>query len=304
MLLYKSSYFSSTQRILKFIPSMINSSMSSATPTSNVRSTAASGSMVYESERAVHEYLLLHFGESKDLMPYPFGPQEALHFPQRCAQLCMNQYIANNGNENKTVRALDVGCAVGGATFEMSKMFHKVVGIDFSHHFINAANTIKELDNNEKIPFQIMRTGELMQQCHTLPFDPSIHKHNCEFYQGDACNLDPKLGTFDVILASNLLCRLPYPRKFIMDVDKFLNKNGILVLISPYSWLEEYTSKSQWFGGIEDEKRESFDVLHEFIKENHHNLHLVHRENMSFLIREHSRKFQYGVSDAIVYKKN
>jgi len=35
--------------------------------------------------------------------------------------------------------ALDVGCAVGGATFELSRAFTDVIGVDFSHGFIEAA---------------------------------------------------------------------------------------------------------------------------------------------------------------------
>lgn len=58
-----------------------------------VRSTTASGvapgggSAVYESTKAVDEYLLFHFADPSTLMPYAFGPQEATRFPQRCAEL-------------------------------------------------------------------------------------------------------------------------------------------------------------------------------------------------------------------------
>lgn len=45
-----------------------------------------------------------------------------------------------------TARALDVGCAVGGATFELSKYFDSVVGIDFSHAFVDTANELKVMD--------------------------------------------------------------------------------------------------------------------------------------------------------------
>lgn len=35
---------------------------------------------------------------------------------------------------------MDVGCAVGGASFELARAFPHVLGIDFSQHFVNAAN--------------------------------------------------------------------------------------------------------------------------------------------------------------------
>ena len=60
-------------------------------------------------------------------MPYAFGPKEALNFPQRTAAIASKFAITGEGS-----RALDIGCAVGGASFELSKSFHEVVGIDFS----------------------------------------------------------------------------------------------------------------------------------------------------------------------------
>ena len=35
---------------------------------------------------------------------------------------------------------MDIGCAVGGASFELARAFPHVLGIDFSQHFVNAAN--------------------------------------------------------------------------------------------------------------------------------------------------------------------
>lgn len=113
------------------------------------------------------------------------------------------------------------------------------------------------------------------------------------------------VGTFDVIHASNLLCRLPSPRTFLLSVPSFLNIDGILVLISPYSWLEEYTPVNEWIGATYVNQREpidSFDELKQFLV-THCGLKLIHQENIPFLIREHERKFQYGVSDATIWKK-
>jgi 2-polyprenyl-3-methyl-5-hydroxy-6-metoxy-1,4-benzoquinol methylase len=39
---------------------------------------------------------------------------------------------------------LDVGCAVGGASFELARHFREVVGIDFSRAFVQAAKLMKE----------------------------------------------------------------------------------------------------------------------------------------------------------------
>jgi len=56
------------------------------------------------------------------------------------SQLCAKQCAAN---AQKKGRCLDIGCAVGGAVFEMARDFQEVVGFDFSAAFIEAADSMK-----------------------------------------------------------------------------------------------------------------------------------------------------------------
>src|SRR6476469_4480387 len=77
---------------------------------------------LYETERLLAEYLLFHYGTSEEVLPYEFGPREALEYPARCARLC-----AGGGG-----RALDLGCAVGRASFELARDHQEVIGIDYS----------------------------------------------------------------------------------------------------------------------------------------------------------------------------
>ena len=44
---------------------------------------------VYETQKAVSEYLNFHYGKEEEIMPYDFGPKNALDFPLRCAQECI-----------------------------------------------------------------------------------------------------------------------------------------------------------------------------------------------------------------------
>lgn len=160
-----------------------------------VRSTASSGSQVYESKRAVDEYLLFHYGHSTDHFSFEGGPNEALNFPVRCASICNDHldFILTK----KCTRALDVGCAVGGSSFELAKIFDEVVGIDFSQHFVDAANQMK-LDG--KMSFETLVRGHIYRTCETN-LDQSIDRANVTFQQGDACNLEESIGRllWDVI---------------------------------------------------------------------------------------------------------
>ena len=63
------------------------------------------------------------------------------------------------------------------------------------------------------------------------------------FQLGDACNLPAELGQFGMVLAANLVCRLPDPMAFFNRLKDLVVPGGIVVITSPYSWSEQYTPK-------------------------------------------------------------
>jgi SAM-dependent methyltransferase len=118
-----------------------------------------------------------------------------------------------------------------------------------------------------------------------------IERERVEFLVGDATNLPP-LGAFDVVLAANLICRLPEPRKFLERLPSLVKSGGQLLLATPFSWLEEFTPRDHWLGGRLDSPS-SFEVLRQILEPD---FELETTKNLPFLIREHTRKFQYGIS--------
>lgn len=93
-----------------------------------------SSSNVYESNDLLNMYLGLHFplsGSNEDVSPikeHINSPIHGLSFPQRVANLMIS---LNPDRTNR--RALDVGCAVGGASFELAKSFDHVEAFDFRY---------------------------------------------------------------------------------------------------------------------------------------------------------------------------
>eukprot|EP00978_Attheya_sp_CCMP212_P016111 scaffold41953_cov53-Attheya_sp.AAC.3 len=87
---------------------------------------------VYETDDLLHMYLGLHYptsgeAEGVDLMlMHKNAPLHGLRFPQRVAQL-----LTSLNPERTNNRALDIGCAVGGASFELAKTFDQVDAFDF-----------------------------------------------------------------------------------------------------------------------------------------------------------------------------
>lgn len=249
----------------------------------------------YESTALLDQYLLFHYGTEVDQLGQDRTLAAGLNYPVRCVELAVKHY-----GDRPIARALDLGCAVGRATFELSRYAERVVGIDLSASFINTATTLQlegEISYNRKDEGNLQITLKAKQP-------PGTHPERIEFMTGDACNLDriSSLGRFDLVLAANLIDRLPKPRIFLQSIHRFIKPGGLLVLTSPYTWLEEYTSPSEWLGGREERglKITTFDGINWFLRAKFE--HLV-RTDLPFLMREHSRKFQWSLAEATVWKR-
>jgi putative 4-mercaptohistidine N1-methyltranferase len=196
-------------------------------------------------------------------------------------------------------RALDVGCAVGGSSFALARHVPDVVGVDFSAAFVAAARALALAGS---APFQFVVEGDVTDRAEArVPAD--VDRSRVRFEVGDACALDAALGTFDLVHAANLLCRLPSPAAFLQRAAQLVRRGGLLVLVSPYSWLPQYTPRAAWVGGTvaaDGAARRSAAALAEALSGA---FELVGEGEEPFVIREHARKFQWGVSHVTVWRR-
>jgi len=211
-----------------------------------------------------------------------------------CAQECLKYFPAQEGKFS----ALDLGCGVGRSTFELARVCEKVVGIDFSEKLVDVCNVLKQKGSH---PFSCALEGKLRQKG-VATVDPAIDRNRCTFIQGDVCKLPKDLGTFDVVLAANLVDRLKSPSAFLADLPRLVKKGGVVVLTTPYSWLEQYSSSSEWIGGFEKNGQNirGFDGLKSHLSDN---FSLLETKDLPFAIRNHLRHFQLGVSHVSIWKK-
>jgi len=240
----------------------------------------------YESQELLDQYLLFHFGTKADILPSEWDlPGWA--YPTDCAEKVIAQVTGNKG------RALDLGCSVGRSSFELARHMNEVVGIDFSHAFIDAANAMKESGE-----VSVIRRDEGDRSTPLkLALDPAIDRSRTHFEHGDACNLRDDLGTFDAILMANLVDRVPDPMACLRRIPSLLNIGGTVVITSPYTWLESYTPRENWLSLPE---QSAAQALERALPE----LQLVEQSNMPFLIREHARKYQWSLAECTVWQKN
>jgi putative 4-mercaptohistidine N1-methyltranferase len=240
------------------------------------------GGNLYETEQLVREYLLFHYGTAEEILPWPDGPRDALGFAVRCVSELINP--AALGPE---ARALDIGCAVGRSAFELARHCQEVTALDFSQAFITAAERLRA---GGELAYE--HTVEGHRTAPAIARIPSGVDPSCiHFAVGDAMALPNDLGAFDVVLAANLLCRLPDPRVFLARLPSLVKPGGQLLMTTPFTWLPEFTPPENWIGGYPS--RESASEL-EAILSPCFELQLA--KNLPFLIREHARKFQWSVA--------
>jgi hypothetical protein len=73
---------------------------------------------------------------------------------------------------------------------------------------------------------------------------------------------------------------------------------GLVVLVSPFSWLPQYTRREKWLGG-----RDGVASLEGLTRAMQGlGFSLVRTEDTPFLIREHVRKYQLGFSCVTVWQ--
>ena len=242
----------------------------------------------YESDALAAQYCDAHYG------PEHFG---VASFPATCAKVCLELMGGRTMGH-----ALDLGCSLGRASFELAQGgFTHVTGLDFSARFFRLAARMQE---EGSLRYTLPEEGEIVSFHETTleEFGLAAVRNRVQFFQADACNLPEKYSGYDLVLAANLIDRLYSPRRFLSTIHERMNQGGLLVLTSPYTWLEEYTKKDEWLGGYREagEPVWSLDGLKEALAP-HFRL-LGEPRDVPFVIRETRRKFQHTVAELTVWE--
>ena len=242
----------------------------------------------YETDELISQYLEFHYGAEYFGVP---------NFPKACIE-----HIFDVAKSMNFKRALDLGCAVGRSSFELAKKIDHVDAVDFSTRFIRNAQSLTE---HGTVRYLITDEGELttlkhisLDELHLQSTADHIH-----FSQGDACNLKALYNNYDLIFAGNLIDRLYEPALFLESIHERINAGGLLVLTSPYTWLEEFTKKENWLGGykVNGENMTTLDGLHEILKDNFKPY--AKPIDVPFVIRETARKHQHTIAQMTFWQK-
>jgi 5-histidylcysteine sulfoxide synthase/putative 4-mercaptohistidine N1-methyltranferase len=242
----------------------------------------------YETDALAAWYCDAHYG------PEQFGVP---NFPMTCAAICLDLMAGRSKGH-----ALDLGCAVGRAAFELARGgFQQVTGLDFSTRFFRLAARMQE---EGYLRYAFPEEGEIVSfhEIGLAELGLDMVRGRVRFYQADACNLPEKFTGYDLVLAANLIDRLYSPRRFLSTIHERLNPGGLLVITSPYTWLEEYTRKEEWLGGYREagEPVWSLDGLKDALAP--HFRIAGEPRDVPFVIRETRRKFQHSIAQLTAWE--
>ncbi len=244
---------------------------------------------IYETDDLVSQYCEFHYGAEY------YGVR---NFKVQLAEICRE---ACSGRSIK--RAMDLGCATGRGAFELARFCDFVTGIDFSARFIRVGHQMQQQGFTR---YSIIDEGDLVSyhEKTLAEFDLEDTRDRVEFWQGDAHNLKERFTGYDLILAANLIDRLSDPALFLKKIQDRINPGGLLVIASPYTWLEEFTPREKWLGGkkVDGENVTTLEGLHRALEPTFRRV--GEPRDVPFVIRETRRKFQHTTSQLTVWEKS
>ena len=242
----------------------------------------------YESPGVAAMYTEFHYGGAYFNVP---------NFPKTCVEKSLEL-----ARPKLRKRALDLGCGPGRSTFELSRHFKAVDGVDLSSSFIDIA---KHLASTGQLSYSVCAEGDIWLRRRFMLESIGLHANDSRlrFYCADACHLSNDFSGYSFIFAGNLLDRLYDPRSFLRDMAARIEPDGVLVLASPYVWSAEFTPTAMWLSYTmdSDEKIYSFQSICQLLRTD---FDLVCPPlDVPFVLRETDRKYQHTISEMTIWRR-
>jgi len=195
--------------------------------------------------------------------------------------------------------ALDLGCAAGRFTHELSDMSDLSVGIDTNFSLLSFAAALHRhghADWARRIRGRWFRKSVIT----------ALPRNNICFLVADA--LDPPFAaaTFDIVVGLNLLDSIRLPLMLLGQMDALLHDAGTLMLSAPYEWRPDISEISEW---LEDKKRKAPEVVRCILEGNlygetgfHYKI-LREDDQIPYVLRNHDRYWSLFFVHMVLAKK-
>jgi SAM-dependent methyltransferase/uncharacterized protein YbaR (Trm112 family) len=178
-------------------------------------------------------YLDAHWGDRAK--PAPDGPGGA------AGMRALIDKIAERATE-RVEHAVELGCSAGRILAELADGAEHVIGLDLHFGVLRRA---RKLLAGEKIAFNRRVAGRR----YAITQLTGRRAEGVSLVCADA--LDPPLvpGTFDRVVALNLLDSVRSPRQLLAVMAALCKRGGEVILSSPYNWQTGIVDEAERFGG-------------------------------------------------------
>ncbi|MBM2811228.1 MAG: SAM-dependent methyltransferase [Chloroflexi bacterium] len=203
----------------------------------------------------------------------------AEEFYQRITSIC-SQVLHPGG------AALDVGCGLGRMTLEMARCGAGVaIGVDVSLRLTHEAARLARA----RAPVDVgltLATGKSIAAKLALggPID-------CDFVTANAQWLPFESESFDLVLALNLVDRVPDPMQAVKEAARVLKRGGHVLVSDPYDWQERHTPRDRWVDDLSElVDREALQVVGEW-------------DGLPMVLRRSARQMMIHLNHSVLYRK-
>jgi len=248
------------------------------------------------------------------------APSNALSYPLSLAQLSAKAYethVRPPGAPVAAAVALHLGCAVGGATFELCRYFRAVVGVDQREDLVRHARILK---HHGQFEFDRVREGILTDTA-LARVPAGVDRARAHFLVADASDLPSAVldeaaalradsaagaagaaGAFDLVVIDDVLTELRQPLDLVRRLRAYVRAGGVVVIASSNDWRPEVTPRNSWLGGLKmnGEEMSTLHILKFHLKREFDFLETVDLARMS---RENHRCFRMDVLEASIWRR-
>jgi formylglycine-generating enzyme required for sulfatase activity/SAM-dependent methyltransferase len=207
---------------------------------------------------------------------------------------------------------LHLGCAVGATTFELSRAFGRVVGVDLREPAVRHARIFQ---HHGQLQFERVREGVLTDSA-LARVPAGVDRARVSFHVADACALSADVlaeasfsaasaaagGGFDVVVVDDLLTKQRQPLDLVQRLATYVRRGGLLIITSSNDWSPVVTPRNSWLGGFKmnGEDVPTLAMLRHVLKRAFAPLESC---DLSRLSRAHARGFRLDVLEASIWRR-
>lgn len=141
--------------------------------------------------------------------------------------------------------AVDLGCGVGRAAWEIAAQGRTVLGLDLNFTMLRLAQQLR-LDGHAT--FQRRRIGLVYDPVDiTLP--AMLADAKVDFWAADCLALPFRAASFGFAAAINVVDCIAAPTNMLVEAARILAPAAGALFTTPYDWSETATEKAGWMGG-------------------------------------------------------